>query len=129
MIPEDYKVTVRIPKSVVDVIDAISEKRINDGEGKSSCNRTAIALEMLKLGCRIMKKNIDKDSNETPSISVDDKLALIAESVLKTEYFANTIFLGGRGDIDKAKHQGAEENYKKYLSELKYKLNYFFNQK
>lgn len=31
MIPEDYKVTVRIPKSVVDVIDAISEKRINDG--------------------------------------------------------------------------------------------------
>ncbi|MFS1564407.1 MAG: hypothetical protein ACL7AX_13620 [Candidatus Arsenophonus phytopathogenicus] len=53
MIPEDYKVTVRIPKSVVDVI---SEKRINDSEGKSSCNRTAIALEMLKLGSRIMEK-------------------------------------------------------------------------
>lgn len=76
-----------------------------------------------------MKKNIDKDSNETPSISVDDKLALIAESVLKTEYFTNTIFLGSRGDIDKAKHQGAEENYQKYLSEMKYKLNYFFNKK
>ncbi|WP_147392448.1 hypothetical protein [Arsenophonus endosymbiont of Aleurodicus floccissimus] len=74
-------------------------------------------------------KNIDKVSNETPSISVDDKLALIAESVLKTEYFTNTIFLGGRGDIDKAKHQGTEEHYQKYLSEVKYKLNYFFNHK
>ena len=67
MIPEDYKVTVRIPKSVVDVIYAIFEIWINDGEGKSSCNRTAIAIKKLKLGCRIMKKNIDKDSNETPS--------------------------------------------------------------
>lgn len=55
MIPKDYKITIRILKSVVDVIDAISKKRINDGEEKSPYNRTAIALEMLKSDCHIMK--------------------------------------------------------------------------
>ena len=51
---ESNRVSVRIPYSVLEVIERIMENRINDGE--SNVTRHSVAVELLKLGARIEKK-------------------------------------------------------------------------
>ena len=48
---ESNRVSVRIPYSVLEVIERIMENRINDGE--SNVTRHSVAVELLKLGARI----------------------------------------------------------------------------
>lgn len=57
---KNYPLTVRVPFSVLDFIDEIIDNKLNDGENKSTANRTAIALEILKIGARVLKKKMKK---------------------------------------------------------------------
>ncbi|HGJ5862668.1 MAG TPA: hypothetical protein ACHBX2_00460 [Arsenophonus nasoniae] len=53
---KNYPMTLRVPFSVLEFIDEMIEKKLQDGENKSTANRTAVALEMLKIGARVLKK-------------------------------------------------------------------------
>lgn len=43
---------LKIPFTIMDFID----DKLKDGENKSTANRTAVALEMQKIGVRVLKK-------------------------------------------------------------------------
>ena len=51
---ESNRVTIRIPYSVIEIIDRIISTRLEDGENNIS--RTSIAVELIKLGARIEKE-------------------------------------------------------------------------
>ena len=52
---QNNRITVRVPFSVLEVIDRIVLNKVNDGEANAT--RSSVALELLKLGARIEKKN------------------------------------------------------------------------
>jgi hypothetical protein len=51
---ENNRVSIRIPFSVLEIIERIMENRINDGE--ANVTRHAVAVELLKLGAKIEKQ-------------------------------------------------------------------------
>ncbi|MDR5611146.1 hypothetical protein [Arsenophonus sp.] len=71
----------------------------------------------------------ENKSNEDPQITLDDKLALIAKSVLKIEYMENLLFYATKKNQEKTSLYMSDENHKKYLEEIEYKLSYFFKRK
>ncbi|MDR5610624.1 MULTISPECIES: hypothetical protein [unclassified Arsenophonus] len=84
---------------------------------------------MLKIGCLVMQKRRDNKDNVEPKITLDDKLALIAKSVLKIEFMENLLFYATKKDQEKAAQYMSDENYQKFLKEMVYKLSYFFEKK
>ncbi|WP_334473084.1 hypothetical protein [Arsenophonus sp. PmNCSU2021_1] len=124
-----YRLSLPIPDSILKQIDEFVEDKRADGEPNSTSNRTVIAMEMLKIGCLVMQKRKENKNNEEPQITLDDKLALIAQSVLKIEYMENLLFYATKKNKEKASLYMSDENYQKYLEEIEYKLSYFFKRK
>lgn len=121
-----YRLSLPIPDSILKQIDEFVEDKRADGEPNSTSNRTVIAMEMLKIGCLVMQKRKENKNNEEPQITLDDKLALIAQSVLKIEYMENLLFYATKKNQEKALLYMSDENHKKYLEEMEYKLSYYF---
>ncbi|PAV02848.1 hypothetical protein CBG25_08515 [Arsenophonus sp. ENCA] len=126
-----HRMTLTIPFTILHLIDEIINEKLKDGENKSTANRTAIALDMLKIGARVLKKKREEGGNQ--DVSLDEKLALIADSVLKTELRVDSMFEFANTkpqDIDqRMMNQYGYDVVKKKFSEVDYKVNYFFRQK
>ncbi|HGJ5855353.1 hypothetical protein WH390_15755 (plasmid) [Candidatus Arsenophonus nilaparvatae] len=126
-----HRMTLTIPFTILHLIDEIIDEKLKDGENKSTANRTAIALDMLKIGARVLKKKREEGGNQ--DISLDEKLALIADAVLKTELRVDSMFEFANTkpqDIDqRMMNQYGYDVVKKKFSEVDYKVNYFFKQK
>jgi hypothetical protein len=92
---ESNRVSVRIPYSVLEVIERIMENRINDGE--SNVTRHSVAVELLKLGARIEKKKLDNiELGANPFDNrLEEQLSFIANTIVKNgvlnERFLNII--------------------------------------
>ena len=92
---ESNRVTIRIPYSVLEVIERIMENRINDGE--SNVTRHSVAVELLKLGARIEKKKLDNiELGANPFDNrLEEQLSFIANTIVKNgvlnERFLNII--------------------------------------
>ena len=86
------RMTVRVPFSVLEIIDRILSNRIGDGE--TSVTRNTIAVELLKLGARIEKKKLDNiESGANPFDSrIESQLSFIANSVIKTSLQVERFF-------------------------------------
>lgn len=78
--------TLTIPFTILYLID----EKLKYGENKSTANRTAIALDMLKIGARVLKKKKRRRGNQ--DISLDEKISLIADAVLKNELRVDAMF-------------------------------------
>ena len=92
---ESNRVSIRIPYSVLEVIERIMENRINDGE--SNVTRHSVAVELLKLGARIEKKKLDNiELGANPFDNrLEEQLSFIANTIVKNgvlnERFLNII--------------------------------------
>ena len=92
---ESNRVSVRIPYSVLEVIERIMENRINDGE--SNVTRHSVAVKLLKLGARIEKKKLDNiESGANPFDNrLEEQLSFIANKIVSngvlSERFLTTI--------------------------------------
>jgi hypothetical protein len=86
------RLTVRIPYSVLEIIDRIVSNRLGDGE--TSVSRSSVAVELLKLGARIEKKKLDNiESGANPFDNrLEEQLAFIANSVIKTSVQVERFF-------------------------------------
>ena len=89
------RITVRVPFSVLEVIDRIVLNKVNDGEANAT--RSSVALELLKLGARIEKKkleNIESGSNSSGN-RLEEQLSYIAHTIVRNgvlaERFLTTI--------------------------------------
>ena len=92
---QNNRITVRVPFSVLEVIDRIVLNKVNDGE--SNATRSSVALELLKLGARIEKKkleNIESGSNSSGN-RLEKQLSYIAHTIVRNgvlaERFLTTI--------------------------------------
>jgi len=85
---ESNRVSVRIPYSVLEVIERIMENRINDGE--SNVTRHSVAVELLKLGARIEKKKLDNiESGANPFDNrLEEQLSFIANKIVRNGVLA-----------------------------------------
>lgn len=54
---KDQRVKLSIPFSIMDIIDHLVSIRVADGE--TNVTRTSVALEMLKIGARVKKREIE----------------------------------------------------------------------
>ena len=92
---QSNRVTVRVPFSVLEIIDRIILNRVNDGE--ANVTRSSVALELLKLGARIEKKKLDnRESGSNPFDNrLEEQLSFIANTIVKNgvlnERFLNII--------------------------------------
>ncbi|WP_314723172.1 hypothetical protein [Haemophilus pittmaniae] len=89
---QSNRVTVRVPFSVLEIIDRIILNRVNDGEANAT--RSSVALELLKLGARIEKKKLDNiESGSNPFDNrLEEQLSFIANSVIKTSLQVERFF-------------------------------------
>ena len=94
-ITQNNRITVRVPFSVLEVIDRIVLNKVNDGEANAT--RSSVALELLKLGARIEKKkleNIESGSNSSGN-RLEEQLSYIAHTIVRNgvlaERFLTTI--------------------------------------
>ena len=80
---ESNRVSIRIPYSVLEVIERIMENRINDGE--SNVTRHSVAVELLKLGARIEKKKLDNiELGANPFDNrLEEQLSFIANKIVR----------------------------------------------
>ena len=92
---QNNRITVRVPFSVLEVIDRIVLNKVNDGEANAT--RSSAALELLKLGARIEKKkleNIESGSNSSGN-RLEEQLSYIAHTIVRNgvlaERFLTTI--------------------------------------
>lgn len=92
---QNNRITVRVPFSVLEVIDRIVLNKVNDGEANAT--RSSVALELLKLGARIEKKkleNIESGSNSSGN-RLEEQLSYIAHIIVRNgvlaERFLTTI--------------------------------------
>lgn len=92
---QNNRITVRVPFSVLEVIDRIVLNKVNDGEVNAT--RSSVALELLKLGARIEKKkleNIESGSNSSGN-RLEEQLSYIAHTIVRNgvlaERFLTTI--------------------------------------
>ena len=92
---QNNRKTVRVPFSVLEVIDRIVLNKVNDGEANAT--RSSVALELLKLGARIEKKkleNIESGSNSSGN-RLEEQLSYIAHTIVRNgvlaERFLTTI--------------------------------------
>ena len=92
---QNNRITVRVPFSVLEVIDRIVLNKVNDGEANAT--RSSVALELLKLGARIEKKkleNIESGSNSSGN-RLEKQLSYIAHTIVRNgvlaERFLTTI--------------------------------------
>ena len=92
---QNNRITVRVPFSVLEVIDRIVLNKVNDGEANAT--RSRVALELLKLGARIEKKkleNIESGSNSSGN-RLEEQLSYIAHTIVRNgvlaERFLTTI--------------------------------------
>lgn len=90
--PKSYRLNVRIPDSITEVIDKILEYRVADGE--SSVSRTSIALELLKIGARIKEKELEKKNNPIKEdfSKLDEQLSFINDQVVRTKLKIDAFF-------------------------------------
>ena len=92
---QSNRVTVRVPFSVLEIIDRIILNRVNDGE--ANVTRSSVALELLKLGARIEKKKLDNiESGSNPFDNrLEEQLSFIANKIVSngvlSERFLTTI--------------------------------------
>lgn len=86
------RLTVRIPYSVLEIIDRIVSNRLRDGE--ASVSRSGVAVELLKLGARIEKKKLDNIESGTSPFDnrLEEQLSFIANSVIKTSIQVERFF-------------------------------------
>ncbi len=80
---QNNRITVRVPFSVLEVIDRIVLNKVNDGEANAT--RSSVALELLKLGARIEKKkleNIESGSNSSGN-RLEEQLSYIANKIVR----------------------------------------------
>ena len=92
---QNNRITVRVPFSVLEVIDRIVLNKVNDGEANAT--RSSVALELLKLGARIEKKkleNIESGANSSGN-RLEEQLSYIAHTIVRNgvlaERFLNII--------------------------------------
>lgn len=92
---QNNRITVRVPFSVLEIIDRIVLNKVNDGEANAT--RSSVALELLKLGARIEKKkleNIESGSNSSDN-RLEEQLSYIAHTIVRNgvlaERFLNII--------------------------------------
>ena len=92
---QNNRITVRVPFSVLEVIDRIVLNKVNDSEANAT--RSSVALELLKLGARIEKKkleNIESGSNSSGN-RLEEQLSYIAHTIVRNgvlaERFLTTI--------------------------------------
>lgn len=85
---ESNRVSIRIPYSVLEVIERIMENRINDGE--SNVTRHSVAVELLKLGARIEKKKLDNiELGANPFDNrLEEQLSFIANKIVRNGVLA-----------------------------------------
>ena len=85
---QSNRVTVRVPFSVLEIIDRIILNRVNDGE--ANVTRSSVALELLKLGARIEKKKLDNiESGSNPFDNrLEEQLSFIANKVVRNGVLA-----------------------------------------
>jgi hypothetical protein len=128
---KNYPMTLRVPFSVLDFIDEVIDKKLQDGENKSTANRTAVALEMLKIGARVLKKKSEQSGDQ--DITFDEKLALIADAVLKSRLQIESMFefsFKNPKEIDSNTiNQFGYEAVNNKIKEIDYKISHFFKQK
>ncbi|HGJ5874888.1 MAG TPA: hypothetical protein ACHBY4_14375 [Arsenophonus apicola] len=128
---KNYPMTLRVPFSVLEFIDEMIEKKLQDGENKSTANRTAVALEMLKIGARVLKKKNEQSSDQ--DVTFDEKLALIADAVLKSKLLIESMFelsFKNPKEIDSNTiNQFGYEAVNNKIKEVDYKISHFFKLK
>ncbi|WGM03263.1 hypothetical protein [Arsenophonus nasoniae] len=128
---KNYPMTLRVPFSILEFIDETIEKKLQDGENKSTANRTAVSLEMLKIGARVLKKKNEQGSDQ--DITFDEKLALIADAVLKSKLQIESMFelsFKNPKEIDSNTiNQFGYEAVNNKIKEVDYKISHFFKQK
>lgn len=82
---KDQRVKLSIPFSIMDIIDHLVSIRVADGE--TNVTRTSVALEMLKIGARVKKKEIDSIETGTNPFNNrnEEQLSFIAHKVARMD--------------------------------------------
>lgn len=90
--PKNYTLHLKVPNSIVEVIDRLLEYRVADGE--SSVSRTSIAMELLKIGARVKEKELEKITNQTKDndSKLEEQLSLMTNYIVKTKLKLDSFF-------------------------------------
>jgi hypothetical protein len=82
---KDQRVKLSIPFSIMDIIDHLVSIRVADGE--TNVTRTSVALEMLKIGARVKKKEIERiETGGNPFDNRgEEQLSFIAHKVARMD--------------------------------------------
>ena len=90
--PKNYTLHLKVPNSIVEVIDRLLEYRVADGE--SSVSRTSIAMELLKIGARVKEKELEKITNQTKDndSNLEEQLSLMTNYIVKTKLKLDSFF-------------------------------------
>ena len=90
--PKGCLVHLRVPNSIVELIDKLLENRITDGE--ISVSRTSIAMELLKIGARVKEKELEKITNQTKDndLNLEEQLSLMTNYIVKTKLKLDSFF-------------------------------------
>lgn len=82
---KDQRVKLSIPFSIMDIIDHLVSIRVADGE--TNVTRTSVALEMLKIGARVKKREIDRiETGGNPFDNRgEEQLSFIAHKVARMD--------------------------------------------
>lgn len=82
---KDQRVKLSIPFSIMDIIDHLVSIRVVDGE--TNVTRTSVALEMLKIGARVKKKEIERiETGGNPFDNRgEEQLSFIAHKVARMD--------------------------------------------
>lgn len=82
---KDQRVKLSIPFSIMDIIDHLVSIRVADGE--TNVTRTSVALEMLKIGARVKKREIERiETGGNPFDNRgEEQLSFIAHKVARMD--------------------------------------------
>ncbi|CAA2931354.1 hypothetical protein [Arsenophonus endosymbiont of Bemisia tabaci] len=58
-----HRMTLTIPFTILHLINEIIDEKLKDGDKKSTANRNPIALDMFKIGERVLKKKREEGGN------------------------------------------------------------------
>ncbi len=84
---ESFRTTLTIPKSIAKTIEEIIKYRIDNHEDEDApIHRNGVALEMLKIGAVVLKKNLMDDGDVQKAYSKE--FEIVIKLLLTCEHFA-----------------------------------------
>jgi metal-responsive CopG/Arc/MetJ family transcriptional regulator len=94
------RVSLTVPYSILEKVDAHVAKKLEDGESRETANRSAFIMEIFRLGLRVHE---NKNSKGVTDKTLDQKLELIAKNVIINGFVTDAIFSIQKETVDRDK--------------------------